>query len=407
MNCQEEETNFWGFNISQKLASRISVASFFFLLGIGFSCWASRISDVQLAFGLNDAQLGTLLLLIPIGQFCTMPVSGALVSKFGSKKILTLAAVLHPASLIAVGFASELWQLYIGLFFLGCSGNFCNISMNTQAVAVEKIYKRSIMASFHGIWSLAGFLGTALSIFIVNELGLTPLQHFMILGYVAIFLLIFTRKFLVANDAQKPKAPTELPVKKYGIKFDKYIITLGFIAFCCMACEGTMFDWSVIYFRDIVKAPNDMIRYGFVSFLCCMATGRFTADYLVVKFGHIRIVIAGGLLIVSGLSLAVIFPYIIPSMIGFALVGFGVSSLVPICYSLAGRSRNIPVGKALTGVSSIGFFGFLFGPPVIGYISNEFGLRWSFALVAFVGVNAVYLAPRLKKYSESNDATSE
>ncbi|MBO6103193.1 MAG: MFS transporter [Opitutales bacterium] len=381
----------------------MAASAFFFLLGFGFSCWATRISDIQLQFGLNDAELGSMLLLIPIGQFFTMPLSGFLVGKYGSKKVLALAGVVYPLSLIFLGLAAQIWQLYIGLFFFGVGGNLCNISMNTQAVAVEKYYGRSIMATFHGIWSLAGFAGTALSIFIVNELKLSPFEHFCLLGAAATFTLAFMRPFLVENDAEKPKPPRKTPFSLSAVKLDKYIVTLGFIAFCCMACEGTMFDWSVIYFRDVVRAPQDMIRYGFVAFLCCMATGRFTADKLVTKFGHIAVVMASGMLIVSGLSIAVVFPKIAAGMAGFALVGFGVSSVVPICYSLAGRSRTMSTGKALTGVTSIGFLGFLLGPPVIGYISNAFGLRWSFALIALVGVNAVYLAPKLGKFSESSE----
>ena len=128
-----------------------------------------------------------------------------------------------------------------------------------------------------------------------------------------------------------------------------------------------------------------------------MATGRFMADKFVMKFGAIRVVQASGMLIASGLFIAVSLPGVFVSAIGFALVGLGVSSIIPLCYSLAGRSKNLPTGIALTGVSSIGFLGFLMGPPLIGYVSEAFGLRTAFAVILFVGLSVAFLAPRLKE----------
>ena len=127
-----------------------------------------------------------------------------------------------------------------------------------------------------------------------------------------------------------------------------------------------------------------------------MATGRFLSDRFVVRFGAIRVVQASGILIALGLFVAVFRPSIYASSIGFALVGLGVSSVVPLCYSLAGQSKRLATGIALTGVSSIGFLGFLMGPPMIGYVADAFGLRASFTIILFIGLAAAILAPRLK-----------
>ncbi|MBR6389108.1 MAG: MFS transporter [Opitutales bacterium] len=383
------------------LRSRIAAAAFFFLFGIGFSCWATRIADIKNALSLSDAQLGSLLFTIPVGQFCAIPFSGFLVNKFGSRNILTFAILYYPLALMSLGLAEAVWQLRIGLFFFGIACNLCNIAINTQAVAVERIYRRSIMATFHGIWSLAGFLGGLASMQIVKW-GASPFQHFCLMGVMALITLVLMRPHLLKNDAPKPEKSAENPAEKkpfyskFSFLFDGYIATLGVIAFCSMSCEGTMFDWSVIYFQDVVKADASRIRLGFICYMSMMATGRFLADRFVVKFGAIRVVQASGVLIAAGLFVAVFKPSICASSIGFALVGLGVSSLVPLCYSLAGKSKRLASGIALTGVSSIGFLGFLMGPPMIGYIADAFGLRVSFTIILFIGFTAAILAPRLK-----------
>ena len=390
-----------GVCIPEMLCGRIAASAFFFLFGIGFSCWATRIADIKNALFLSDAQLGTLLFTIPIGQFCIIPFTGFLVDKFGSRNVLSVSILFYPLAMMSLGLADEVWQLRIGLFFFGVTCNLCNISMNTQAVGVERIYRRSIMASFHDIWSLAGFLGGLASMQIVKW-GATPFQHFCLMGVLAVLTLVLMRPHLLKNDAPKPERPAENIAqkqpfyKKLSFLFDGYIATLGFIAFCCMSCEGTMFDWSVLYFQDVVKADPSRIRLGFICYMSMMATGRFLSDRFVIKFGAIRVVQVSGILIALGLFVAVFKPSIYASSAGFALVGLGVSSVVPLCYSLAGKSKRLATGIALTGVSSIGFLGFLMGPPMIGYVADAFGLRASFTIILFIGLTAAILAPRLK-----------
>ena len=182
---------------------------------------------------------------------------------------------------------------------------------------------------------------------------------------------------------------------------DKYAsvehLLLGLIAFGSMACEGTMFDWSGVYFETVIRPPKELIRLGYIAFMCTMACGRFTADRLVTRFGAIRVIRASGIVIATGLLLSVLFPHLTTATLGFLLVGFGTSSVVPLCYSLAGRSKTMLPGVALATVSTIGFFGFLLGPPVIGFIAHALNLRWSFALIALIGLTTTVAAPMLRQ----------
>ena len=163
-----------------------------------------------------------------------------------------------------------------------------------------------------------------------------------------------------------------------------------------MSCEGTMFDWSVIYFRDVIGSPSDISRVGFVSFMSAMTAGRLMADHFIEKFGRMVLLRSSGTLIFSGMLTAVLLPNVYTAAIGFVLVGFGVSSIVPTCYSLASHSRRIPSGMAIAIVSTIGFFGFLSFPPIIGYIAEVSSLRFSFSLMACVGFMLALMSPLLR-----------
>ncbi|RYG00537.1 MAG: MFS transporter, partial [Chitinophagaceae bacterium] len=175
---------------------RVGVSIFFFLQGLTFSTWASRIPDIKNLLKLTDAGLGAVLFALPVGQLTAMALSGYLVSRFGSKRTLTIAALTYPAGLVLLGAVTTVWQLTVGLFIFGICGNLSNISVNTQGVGVERLYRRSIMASFHGLWSLAGFLGGLISSFMVAD-HIPPFTHFCIIYVVGFVLMLLARPYIL------------------------------------------------------------------------------------------------------------------------------------------------------------------------------------------------------------------
>jgi MFS family permease len=368
---------------------RIAASFFFFIAGLTFSTWASRIPAVQNKLHLSDAGLGGVLLALPAGLMISLPVSGWLVSKYGSRPTLVCGAILYPSILLLLALSSSVWQLVLSLFFFGIAGNLINIAMNTQAVGVESLYGRSVMASFHGLWSIAGFTGALTGTFFVSK-DLSPFIHFACVGGVAVLLVLVSYKSTIPHDMGSKT------VQKLFVKPDKKILLLGLISFCCMLCEGAMADWSGVYFKNIVKSPASLVTIGYVAFTGTMALGRFLGDSLVTRFGVKRILQLSGSLITTGLLIAVVFPFVTTATIGFLLVGFGVSSVVPIVYGLAGKSSSMPAGAALAAVSTIGFLGFLIGPPMIGFIAQVVSLRWSFTLIAILGFGTAILAGKLK-----------
>jgi MFS family permease len=373
----------------RRSSMRIAVSAFYFCMGFSFASWASRIPDIKTKLNLSEGELGSILLALPIGQLLMMPVSGRLVTKYGSKTILSFAILLYALELTNLGWATHGWQLALALFIFGLVGNMSNISVNTQGVLAEKIYGRPIMTTFHGVWSIAGFSGALVGLLMMN-LKLAPRQHFFVVAAMVFIIVFIARRYLITGTS----APAEK--KKFFSKPESILVKLGIIAFCSMAAEGTMFDWSGVYFREIVKAPHSLVILGYTTFMIMMATGRFAGDRIIAGIGRKKTLQLSGLFVLTGLLISVLLPYLVTATIGFLIVGLGVSSVIPTVYSTAARSAKTSPGMALAGVSSIGFLGFLIGPPLIGYIAQISSLQYSFAIVSLFGLCVTIMVTKLK-----------
>lgn len=364
--------------------------------GIIFSTWTTRIADIRTALGISEGALGTILFGLPLGQLITMPFSGYLVSKITSKRCIYIGTILYPSCLLLIDAARSLSALFGCLVLFGVAANINNIAINTQAASIQYLYKRSIMGTFHGTWSLACFCGGWLTMLLMH-IGVGVTGHFIItLIYSFATLAIFGR-MLLSTDMDKSAENGGGAGKTRGMfSPTPFILLLGITAFGSMSCEGTMFNWSVIYFRDVVKVPDIISNMGYIAFMSMMACGRFASDFFINRFGMVRVLQCNGIIIISGMMTAVLFPNEFAATFGFLMVGAGVSSVVPICYSAASRSQRMPTGIAIATVASIGFLGFLLGPPLIGYIADASSLRVSFAVMSFIGLIVTLIAPRLR-----------
>ncbi|MCS4227728.1 MFS transporter [Sphingobacterium sp. BIGb0165] len=373
---------------------RIAVSLFFFCQGIAFASWASRIPVIKERLHLSEGQLGTILLMLPVGQLATMALSGKLVTKYGSAKVLSIVPIAYALVLCSIAFAQNAWQLGAILFLFGVTGNMCNISVNTQGVSTEQIYKKSIMTSFHGAWSIAGFTGALVGLLTMN-LGLDTLPHFLIiLAFVTANTLINQRHLVPGKSPQKEK-------RSFFSKPEGSLLQLGIIGFFSMATEGAMFDWSGVYFKEIVHAPEKFVVVGYASFMIMMAIGRFVGDGVIRKLGRKRTLQYSGILMFVGMMTSVVFPQFIVCTLAFMLVGIGVACNVPSIYSIAGQNKNVPSGVALAMVSSISYLGFLMGPPLIGYIAEVFSLRYSYGVFACFGLLMFGMVGRLSLFKET------
>jgi MFS family permease len=375
---------------------RIASAIFFFISGFGYSSWASRIPTIKLQLHLNDAQLGAVLFAMPIGLMCTLPLTTMLLTRYSSRGIILLGSILICIILTFIGLTNSMWQLIAMLCCFGSARNLQTLSINTQAVAVQALYSKSIMAMFHGIWSLAGFAGAAVGFVMVYfNIGVT--YHFL---FVSVSLLLITLYFVKDTLYQKPIPQKRKPVFSLP---DKYLLKFSLICFACMACENTMYDWSALYFQKEVHAEKATATAAFVIYMIAMTTGRFFGDRLVTRVGIKTVLKFSGIFIFSGLVLAVVLPYLVTAAFGFILVGFGVSCIVPMVFSMAGKSKNMSSSTALASISTVGYLGFVMVPPLVGFIAQTANLRWSFALIALFGAAIIYLVSKIKSEPGEDD----
>lgn len=381
--------------LNYKISFRVT-SLFFFIQGLIFATWASRIIDIKAALSLSEGVLGGVLFAIPAGQICAMALSAWAVNHFSSFRTQLFATIFAPICLVFVGMMDSIPTLVATLFVFGALTNLMNISVNTQGVNVEKVYNKNIMPTLHGMWSLGGFSGALLS-FALSAFGLGVVAHFLTVMVFAIVVGGYFSRYLLREDVLPKKNESEETKRGLLSKFDTTILVLGVISFCAMICEGTMFDWSSIYFDTVVGVPTDYARIGYIICMSTMTLGRFIAGYFINRFGAINTVKFSGLLIAAGLALSVAFPTFVTAGIGFAVVGFGISSTVPICYSMAGKSKTMSPSSALAAVSTIGCLGFLLGPPVIGFITELITLRYTFAVVIILALSVAFLSRKIKE----------
>ena len=379
---------------SSLLRTRWAISTIFFCYGLTFASWASRIPTIQEKFSLSEAELGTLLLMLPIGSFISLPIAGFLVAKWNSFLVTRLSIILYLVSLVVISLSENIFLLGLVLFLFGLMGNMVNIAINTQAVSLEKKYEKNVMASFHGMWSLAGFFGAIVGAFMIGKEVLLTYHYTIVFGG-SILAALVSFNFLIRSDLDNSK---DKPI--FAIP-DKSLLLLGIIAFCSMMCEGTMFDWSGVYYKNVVKAPKYILGLAYTFFMVSMAGTRFAADYFTSKFGVRKVVFFSGVLNFSGLLLLILMPGKYFSLIAFLIVGAGVSSVVPLVFSLAGRAKTMSPSIALAAVSTMGFFGFLLGPPLIGYLSSWLNLQSAFSFVAIMALGVTILATQIKSSTKT------
>ena len=364
---------------------RVALGALFFFMGICFASWAARIPDIQSKFQLSEGQLGTLLLCLPIGSMVGLPIAGWSVHHYGSRIVILICSFAYALTLPLIGLAPNLWVIVPVLMIFGMLGNIMNISLNTQALGLENQLGKSILASFHGVWSMAGFTGAGLGAGMIF-LSFSPAAHYVVVALLSILMILLSQKFVI-NDKQAAGEEGGLVLRKP----DSLLLRVGLISFLGMMAEGCMFDWSGVYFKKIVEAEPELVSLGYVCFMGAMAFGRFVTDKAINRYGKIPVLQISGILIFLGLLLAVLFPSLYTAALGFLLVGFGVAYIVPVSYGIAGRSKLYSPSVALAMVSTLSFFGFLVGPPLIGFIAEAFNLQVSFALIAINGLGILLL----------------
>jgi MFS family permease len=366
------------------------VLAVFFLNGIAVSSWFVRIPAIKEELGLSEGLLGLALLGTAVGALISMPVAGALISRFGSRQIVGATALLLAFSIVLPPLAPSLLSLIPCVMLIGAANGALDVSMNSQAVAVEEGYGRPIMASFHAAFSFGGLAGAAAGGF-VAEAEIEPLPHLAAAGALcAVAALIVYRALLPTGaDAGDDDAPS-------FARPTTALLGLGVISFCVLLGEGAMADWSAVYLDDTLRTGPGLAAAGYAAFSLTMALGRLFGDRLTERVGPTTLVRVCGTLAAVGLGVALLVGNPIVALVGFACAGAGFSVVFPLALSSAGRTEGVAPGPGLAAVSTAGYTGFLVGPPAIGFAAELFGLAGALFIVVFLSTAIVFLAAAVR-----------
>ena len=375
---------------------RVFLSLFFFLSGFCFASWASRIPTIKTNFGYNEAELGTILLSMPVSSLIGLPFSGWLVSRFDSRIPLTGGFLLLSVAIFGIGFASTTPLLVASISLLSFSFRILNISLNTQAIHVQKQYEKKINGSFHGLWSTGGIAGVAFSTLLV-ALDIRMGVHLLIVAVLSFGTTLYAQRHLLRRD--RAATGNRLMLGKP----DPYIVYLGLMVFFAAICEGGMFDWGGVFFKEVVKV--EIFTWGYLLFMICMALSRFASDRIVEMIGMPRTYIFSAALIFVGIGLPVLMPDFWPSLLGFSLVGLGTAAIIPMTFTLAGHSTKYSPGMAISIIATYSIVGMLIGPPLIGYLAHAFNLRLSFIIFALAGLMLIPISRLFFAYVRRKEAT--
>jgi MFS family permease len=360
----------------------------FFIGGFGTAAWASLVPFAKARAGLDEGTLGLLLLCLGSGSIIAMPIAGALVTRFGCRKVLTAACVVMCLTLPLLAMASAFMSLAVALFLFGAGLGGADCAFNIQAIIVERACGKALMSGFHGFYSVGGIFGSA-SVSALLTLGASPVISTVaaVALMLAVLCLAFGGLLPYGNPSEGP--PFAIP---HGI-----VLFLGILACIVFLAEGAMLDWCGVFLTEHRGIPSAQSGFGFASFALAMTAGRLTGDPIVNKLGPRMTVAGGASLAVLGILTSTLIPAWEFALLGYALVGLGCSNIVPVLYSAVGRQKTMPQSVAVPAISTLGYAGVLAGPAGIGFIAHHSSLTSAFlvvaALLAGVALSSQVLEP--------------
>ena len=351
-----------------RLATRLS----FLAAGFVMACWAPLVPFAKARVGVDDAQLGLLLLCLGIGSIIAMPLTGWLSARFGSKPMILCGGVGAALMLPLLATTGSAWGLAATLLGFGASLGTIDVAMNIHAVEVEQAGERPMMSGFHALFSIGGFAGSG-GMTLLLSTGAAPLTGALCAAAMTVAALGLAWPRLLVARGGKP-IPLVAP---RGV-----VLLLAGLAAATFLVEGALLDWSALLIVGAGLASVAQGGIGYMVFSIAMTIGRLTGDRIVARAGNANVLAGGGLLAVAGFALLLTAPTAAIAMLGFLLIGFGASNIVPVLFSLTGRQTVMPAALAVAALTTTGYAGILAGPAVIGFVSEAIGLKASFWLLA-------------------------
>jgi MFS family permease len=359
-----------------------------------FGAWVTQIPGIKTRLGLDDGTLGLALFGMPLGLLLMNPVSPWLMQRLGLVSTMVWSTAAMAFTFVLPMWISTLWLLFGVLFLIGASVAVMNVAMNTCATQIEEAQGQRVMSSCHGMWSFGGMIGSAVSAGLI-KLGVLPQIHMTVQ---ALLVTIAALLWLRPGLAGLPPAPAT-DAGAGGSKFawpTFDLILMILIGLCTSMCEGVAFDWSAVYLRDSLHAPEQVAALGFTFFSLAMMLMRFTGDVLMPRFGERNLLYFTTVASSAGLLVVIMSSYVAVALGGFLLLGVGVALGAPILFNAAARVPGFAAGAGLATYATFSFIGFLIGPPLLGLFGKHYGLANSFMIPMLMTLTATLAVRRLK-----------
>ncbi|KQV34929.1 MFS transporter [Massilia sp. Root335] len=358
-------------------AARWSVSTIFLLNGAGIGVWAAHVPLVQARAGIDTGVLGFLLLTIAAGAIAAMPLSGWMAGRWGTRAVVIGSAFLFALTSGLLMNVGGLVPLFLAAFAFGASNGVLDVAMNANASEVEAARGIPTMSSFHGFFSLGGLIGAALGGLLIGA-GLGDGRGALMMSVaIAIAVALCARRLLAVPPAPHashfalPRGPA---------------LFLGLLGLLCFAVEGALVDWSALLLTERTRVDAASAAFGYSAFSVAMAACRFAGDRLVLRFGPLRVMTAGGLGMFAGLMLAVVSTHFMLSALGFALIGLSAANVVPLIFAAAARMPGMSAGGGLATVATLGYAGLLMAPPLIGSIAAHTNIAVALGILSLSGI---------------------
>jgi MFS family permease len=376
---------------------RATVLATFFSQGAMFASWAAHIPEVKASIGLSDGLLGVVLLATPVGAAVAMLITGRLLSRLGSRRLIRPCMLGYCLAAVTVGETRAAWTLAAALLAWGAFGGSLDVSMNTQGLAVERAQRRRLMPLFHGAWSIGALTGAGIGTAAV-ALHISLAAQMLVMAIPVLIANQVLSRAMLDDRADRADADADAgsasPPRR-RIRVPRAVLFLGLIALMTMLCEGAVLDWSAVYIRGLGHGSAGVSGLGYAAFAVTMATVRLSGSRLLDKIAAQRFLPGLAILATVAMALALVSGHAWAAILGFGCLGAGTGLVIPTVFTAAGRITGLAPGAAITSVSACGWIGYMGGPPLIGQLAQLSSLRAALVIIPAFTVLIALGAARL------------
>ncbi|WP_084077871.1 MFS transporter [Demequina sp. NBRC 110057] len=381
--------------------ARLGVSLIFFTNGIVLGGFAPRVPEIRANLGISYGTLGVAMAMWSIGALALGLFAAALIRRFGSAKVATLTMLVSAAAMLAAGAAPNVWLFGAALFLVGVTDAWVDVAQNAHGLQVQKLYKRSILNSFHALWSIGAVTGGLIGGLFAGLGYAVPVQ-FVVSLVIVVAANIVAYPMLLKKDAPtsdevdhaagESAVPQHTPLRKISARTWGVLLALTVIAIAGGWAEDAASTWSASYMQDELLAGAGLAAFAFIAMQGCQFVGRILGDGMVDRWGQRAVARAGGALVAVGMGLALALPSPWGTIVGFGAAGFGVATLIPGAMHAADELPGLRPGTGLTILSWLLRLAFLASPPLVGWIADQTSLQVGLSLVPLFGILVVLLA---------------